>query len=389
MPAKPDYYTTLQVDTTATDDDIKKAYRKLARKLHPDLNPGDKTATERFRKLQEAYDVLSDPAKRKVYDQVGYFSANGMPPPGEKARSGGMGFGGFDFEQMLRNKQAPKGRQPGDPGGFEDLFSQFFRGGGGAAPEAEPSSQQGSDLEYALNIDFWQAIHGTQARLNISRQEACGSCAGSGAVGRASAGCPQCGGTGKVSQMAGAMRFDLSCPRCNGVGRQTSPCGPCHGEGRVPRTESVEVRIPAGAKNGSRLRVAGKGNAGIQGGPVGDLYITTRVEPHAFFTREGDDIEIRVPITVSEAGLGAKIEVPTIDGPAVLKVPQGTQSFQKFRMRERGVRNPQKNLRGDQVVEVFVQPPNAQDERTRAILRELAQLHPSDPRADLWARAKR
>jgi molecular chaperone DnaJ len=186
--------------------------------------------------------------------------------------------------------------------------------------------------------------------------------------------------------MAGAMRFNLTCPRCSGKGRLRNACPQCQGEGRVATTEPVEVRIPAGVQDGSRLRVAGKGNAGLMGGPPGDLYITTRILPHPFFRREADNIKIKIPVTVWEAGLGAKIEVPTIDGRAILKIPPGTKDGQQFRMRERGVQNTRKNTRGDQIVEVSIQAPKVQDERTKEILRELARLHPEDPRAELWAR---
>lgn len=234
-------------------------------------------------------------------------------------------------------------------------------------------------------MDFWQAIRGTQVTLNVSRQESCPACGGSGSSGGTSATCPQCNGSGNVSQMAGAMRFNLTCPRCDGSGRLRNACASCHGEGRSSQTESVEVRIPAGVQTGTRLRVAGKGNVGTFGAPSGDLYITVRAETHAFFRREGDDIEIRVPVTVTEAGLGAKIEVPTLDGRTLLKVPPGTESGQKFRMRERGVFNSRKNTRGDQIVEVVVQPPKVRDERTKEILRELAQLNPEDPREQIWS----
>jgi molecular chaperone DnaJ len=186
--------------------------------------------------------------------------------------------------------------------------------------------------------------------------------------------------------MAGAMKFSLTCPRCDGKGRMKNVCPTCHGDGRVSKTETVDVRIPAGAQSGSRLRVAGKGNAGLLGGPTGDLYITVRVEPHAFFHREGDDIHIQVPVTVSEAGLGAKIEVPTIDGRSLLKIPPGTRSSQKLRLREKGVMNSRKNTRGDEIVEVVIQAPKVQDERTKELLRELAQLHPEDPRQELWSK---
>jgi molecular chaperone DnaJ len=371
-----DYYATLGVSRSAGQDEIRKAYRRLARKHHPDLNPGDKAAEERFKRVQEAYDVLSDPKKRQMYDQFGFYSEHGPQPGGGPQPGPGMDFGGFDFG-------AQETGAGGFTGQFRDLFSQFFGRGG---PQERPAPEPGTDLEYGLNIDFWQAIRGTQVRVNVSRQETCATCGGSGAAAATgSTTCPQCGGKGSVTQMAGAMRFNLACPRCGGSGKLRNACPACHGDGRVSRNETVDVRIPPGVQTGSRLRVAGKGNAGTMGAPPGDLYITVRVEPHPFFHRQGSDIEIRVPVTVTEAGLGAKIEVPTIDGRALLKIPPGTASGQKFRMREKGVLNSRKNTRGDQIVEVVVQPPKVRDERTKEILRELAQLNPEDPRENIWS----
>jgi len=378
MPAAThDYYETLGVGRNASAEEIRKAYRRLARKYHPDVNPGDKAAEERFKRIQEAYDVLGDPKKRQMYDQYGFYSESGFPGGAEARYGPGMGFGGFDFGDFFSRA----GKSERRTGGFNfgEIFEQFF---GRSRPQAQP--EKGTDLEYGLHIDFWQAIRGTQISLNITRQESCAGCGGSGAAGGQSAFCPECHGTGNVTQVAGAMRFNLTCPRCGGSGKLRNACPACHGEGRTPHAETVEVRIPPGVQTGTRLRVAGKGNAGTLGAPPGDLYITVRVEPHPFFERQGDDIHIRVPVTVSEAGLGAKIEVPTIDGRALLKIPPGTQSGQKFRMRERGVFNARKNLRGDQIVEVVVQPPKVRDERTKEILRELAQLNPEDPRASLW-----
>ena len=388
MPAKSqDYYGTLGVPRSASQDELRKAYRKLARKHHPDLNPGDKASEERFKRVQEAYDVLSEPKKRQMFDQYGFYSEHGPQggPGGAGARGPGMGFGGFDFSDAFSQAGAQaRGEETGAGGGFRDIFSQFFHRGEqqdqrAAAPE------RGSDLEYGLSIDFWQAIRGAQVTLNIARQDACATCGGSGSAGGSSATCPQCSGTGKVTQMAGAMRFNLSCPGCGGGGTLRNVCPTCQGEGRLSRSESVEVRIPAGVQNGMRLRVAGKGNAGTMGAAAGDLYITIHAGDHSFYHREGDDIRIQVPVTVTEAGLGAKIEAPTIDGRALLKIPPGTQSGQKFRMRERGVFNARKNTRGDQIVEVVVQPPKVRDERTKEILRELAQLNPEDPRAHIWS----
>jgi molecular chaperone DnaJ len=387
-----DFYETLGVKRDAAADDIRKAYRKLARKHHPDLNPGDKAAEDRFKKVQEAYDVLSDPKKKQMYDQVGYYSENGAPGGGAGASGGSgpnMGFGGFDFSDVFSRAgtRPPGGANPSGSaagaGNFQDIFNQWFTRSEGS-PQKTP--QKGTDLEYSLDIDFWQAIRGTQVRLSISRQEACASCNGTGARAGANTVCPECNGSGNVTQVAGAMRFSLTCPRCEGSGRLGNRCAECQGDGRVAKTEIVEVRIPPGAQQGSRLRVAGKGNAGTFGAPAGDLYITVRVEPHPFFRRDGDDIEITVPIRIDEAGLGTKIEVPTIDGRALLKIPQGTKNGQKFRLREKGVLNARTGARGDQLVEVSVQAPVVQDERTKELLREYAGLHPDDPRAEIWGK---
>jgi molecular chaperone DnaJ len=396
MPAasKKDYYEVLGIERGADADEVRKAYRRLARKHHPDLNPGDKAAEGRFKDVQEAYDILSDETKRKVYDQYGFYAENiphnggGGPGGGE---TGGPDFGGFDFSDYLRQRQqqqrggnagaAGPGGFEGTGGSFKDIFSQFFRSGSRnetAVPE------KGADLEYGLNIDFWQAIRGTQVKLNINRQETCDVCHGSGSSGNSVAVCPQCDGSGTVTQMAGAMKFNLTCQRCGGTGRLKNTCPICRGEGSISRADSVEVRIPQGVASGARLRVAGKGNAGVAGGAAGDLYITIRVEEHPFFKRAADNIEIQVPLSVSEAGLGAKIEVPTIDGRALLKIPQGTQNGQKFRLRDKGVLNARKNSRGDEIVEVVLQAPDVHNERTRELLRELAQVQTEDVRSHIW-----
>ncbi len=391
-----DYYQTLGVERSANADEIRKAYRKLARKHHPDLNPGDKAAEDRFKKVQEAYDILSDDKKRKMYDQVGFYSEHGMPGggagPGAGAHAPNMDFGGFDFSDAFARGAGSRGGggtgagagHPNAAGGgnFSDIFSHIF--GRQHDEQTAPAAEKGSDLEYGLNIDFWQAIKGTQVRLNIARQEICTVCGGTGSRPGANPICPECSGNGTVNQVAGAMRFSLSCPRCNGTGRLKNKCSNCGGDGRISTTETVEVRIPPGAQQGSRLRVAGKGNAGTMGAPSGDLYITVRVEPHPLFRRQGDDIEITVPVRIDEAGLGAKIEVPTIDGRALLKIPQGTHNGQKFRLREKGVANSRSQKRGDQIVEVNLVAPVVQDERTKELLREYAQIHPEDPRASIW-----
>jgi len=375
--SKQDYYELLGVPRKAALKQIRQAYRKLARKYHPDLNPGDKSAEEKFKQIQEAYDVLSDSKKRQMYDQFGFYSENyqGGPPPGAGAGSSGIhfDFGGFDF---------------GGAGSasFRDLFSQFFRGAGAEPGVAEP--QRGDDLEYQIEIDFWEAVRGTVKKLSILRLDTCSECRGTGALGGAQQVCTACGGTGHVTQTSGRMRFNITCQRCGGSGRLRTICRTCAGEGRVRRAETLEVRIPAGVQTGSRVRVPGRGNTGPLGGPPGDLYIVTKVLPHPFFERRGDDIYTVVPITVTEAALGAKIEVPTVDGRSVLRIPPGTNSGQKFRWREKGVplaRNPSR--RGDQYVEVQVVVPKPIDERVRNLLRELGKLAPEDPRRDLFARA--
>ena len=261
MPATPkhDYYETLGIPRTAGGEEIRKSYRKLARKYHPDLNPGDKAAENRFKDVQEAYDILSDAKKRQMYDQVGFYSENGAQGPASQGNGGqrgtpNMDFGGFDWNEYMR--QNPGQEQPGGgerPGSFRDFFSSFFRGG--EAEDAPPEA--GADLEYVLDIDFWQAIRGTQLRIDVTRHEVCNTCHGTGQAGGGTVTCPQCNGSGQVTQMAGAMKFNLTCPRCNGKGRLRNACPTCHGDGRVARTESVEIRIPAGAQNGSRLRVQG------------------------------------------------------------------------------------------------------------------------------------
>src|SRR5712691_8677355 len=392
--AQQDYYQTLGVDRKADAEEIRKAYRRLARKHHPDLNPGDKASEDRFKKVQEAYDILSDPKKKQMFDQFGFYSENGVPGgPGFGGAGSGpsavpnMGFGGFDFSDFAKGAgyagSRPHPADAGESSSFHDIFSQWF--GRQHEPQAT-APEKGTDLEYGLSIDFWQAIRGTQVRLKINRQEVCSTCNGTGARAGANTVCPECNGSGNVTQMAGAMRFSLTCPRCEGAGRLTNRCGTCHGDGLISNAETVEVRIPPGAQEGSRLRVAGKGNAGTHGAPAGDLYITIRVEPHPLFRRQGDDIEIELPVRIDEAGLGTKIEVPTIDGRALLKIPQGTKNGQKFRLREKGVLNSRTGARGDQIVEVLVEAPVVHDERNKELLREYAALHPEDPRDEIWSK---
>jgi molecular chaperone DnaJ len=398
-----DYYALLGVKKTATADEIRKSFRKLARKHHPDVNPGDKKAEERFKEISEANDVLSDEKKRRVYDALGYYTDQIDPATAEAAARGGYGggfsgaspggsstqqpgggrgvpidFGGFDFSDYAAG-------QPGAGGGasswgsFRDIFSGAFSKG-----QKQRGPQPGTDLDYQVQVDFWTAIRGGVARIQVVRQETCPTCKGKPSGGGGT--CPECQGAGQVTQMGGRMKFKITCPRCGGTGKLEDECATCDGEGTVSRTETVEVRIKAGTRDGQRIRLAGKGNAGVNGGPAGDLYLIIKIDTHPVFTRSGDDIQVTIPVTVPEAALGAKIEVPTIDGRAQLKIPPGTQSGQKLRMRGKGVPSAtHEGARGDQIVTVEMVVPQLRDERSKEILREFAKLNPEDPRAATFA----
>jgi molecular chaperone DnaJ len=384
-----DYYATLGVKKTATSDDIRKAFRKLARKYHPDVNPGDKKSEEKFKEISEANDVLSDEKKRKVYDQVGFYSDQIDPAQAEayaRQQSGGgrppVDFGGFDFSGFQGEASPQQGAGSQSWGSFKDIFSGIFTGA--QQPQRPRGPQPGTDLEYQATVDFWTAIRGGQARIQVNRQETCPTCHGQASTGGPTQ-CPECNGTGHVTQMGGRMKFNIPCPGCNGTGRTTNECATCHGEGVVSRTETVDFRIKAGTRDGQRIRLQGKGNAGLNGGAPGDLFLIVRTGTNPVFTRAGDDIHITVPVTIAEASLGAKVDVPTIDGRAQLKIPPGTQSGQKLRMRERGVENSQRpEQRGDQIVTIEVVVPTLQDERSKEIMRELAKLNNQDPRVALF-----
>ncbi|HTZ72614.1 MAG TPA: molecular chaperone DnaJ [Candidatus Aquilonibacter sp.] len=381
---KTDYYELLGVPRKATAKEIRAAYRKLARKYHPDLNPGDKSAEEKFKQIQEAYDTLSDTKKRQMYDQFGFNTpgAGGVPP------GGGYGnvspedihfdFGGFDFGG---------GQAGGNSSSFRDLFSQFFRGAG-AAQQPVREHEPGTDLEYQIDISFAEAMRGTVKKLSFTRLDVCNVCHGNGFEPGEEKTCPTCGGTGRVTQTSGKMRFQVTCSRCGGSGKLRTLCRNCGGEGRVQKVDTLDVRIPPGAHTGSRVRVAGRGNAGVQGGPPGDLYIIMNVQPHPFFDRRGDDLYTVVPITVTEASLGSKVEVPTIDGRSQVRIPPGTNSGTKLRLREKGAPSARhQGKRGDQIVEVQVVVPKPEDERVRTLLKDLAKLEPADPRSEIFSKA--
>jgi molecular chaperone DnaJ len=368
------------------------------------VNPGDKKAEEKFKEISEANDILSDEKKRRVYDALGYYTDQidpataeaaarggysgfgGGAPGGQTRQTNGRGmpdFGGFDFSDFATEPTtgAQGGAEaPGSSwGSFRDIFSGVF-----SQAQRQQGPQPGSDLEYQVTVDFWTSIRGGTARLQVVRQEVCPTCKGKPSSG--GTGCPECQGTGQVTQMGGRMKFKIACPRCGGSGKLASECPTCHGELTVSRTETVEVRIKQGTRDGQRIRLAGKGNAGINGGGAGDLYLIIKVDNHPVFTRSGDDIQVTIPVTVPEAALGAKIEVPTVDGRAQLTIVPGTQSGQKLRMRGKGVASAaHEGLRGDQIVTVEVVLPPLRDERSKEILREFARLNPEDPREATFA----
>jgi molecular chaperone DnaJ len=384
--AKEDYYQVLGVKRDAKPEEIKKAYRRLARKYHPDVNPGDKSAEERFKLITEAHDVLSDQKKRSVYDRFGQYSdsladaaARGAAGSSGGGAATGRSTGGIRYEDF--DWGSASGASSGGSS-FRDIFADLF--GGGAKQEREPPRPQpvrGADIEMPLALSFEEAITGMTTNITVNRSEQCSRCNGAGDTGGPVVDCSTCKGTGQVQRAGGRLRFAQECPDCGGTGKRRQPCSLCKGAGVTPKTEQVKVRIPAGVDTGSRVRVPGKGEGGRMGAPAGDLYIITNVGRHKYFTRKGDNIYVTVPLTVPEAALGAKIEVPTVEGKAQLRIPPGTQSGQKFRLRERGapsLRNSQ--ARGDQFVEVQVTLPKVISEETKDLLRRFAQLNEENPR---------
>lgn len=373
-----DLYADLGVKKTATADEIKKAYRKLARKYHPDVNPGNREAEEKFKSVSFAYDALSDPAKRKAYDE---FGMDGLQA-------------GFDAERAREYKRAQsyggfaRGAQDFGGGGeegfgryssFEDIFGDLFGGrGAGAAP-----SERGPDLESTLEIDLLSAIRGTTATISLAKPLECETCHGSGTQGGGTT-CPECNGRGQTKVGTGPVSFNRRCPRCHGTGRiNQSPCRTCSGAGRVEKTERLNVKIPPGVDDGSRIRLAGKGGAGVGGAPPGDLYIVTKVRPHPRLERRGQDLYLEIPVTVGEAMHGATIDVPTPDGTVKLKVPPGSQSGRKLRLRDKGVPAMKGSGRGDLYVVLMVQVPTDGTERVREAVTVIEDSYGRNPRADL------
>jgi len=379
--AKEDFYKILGVKRDAKPDEIKKAYRRLARKYHPDVNPGDKAAEERFKQMSEAFDVLSDPKKRKVYDRFGQYSEN-LANAAADAGAGSAYTRGtpFDFSGFDWGTTSTSG---GAGGSFRDIFADLF-GGKTEREPPRPQPQRGADIEMPLSLSFEEAINGLTTSISVNRSEQCSRCHGAGDTGGSVVTCATCKGTGQVQRSGGRLRFSQECPDCSGSGKRRPPCSLCKGKGTLPKTENVKVRIPAGVDTGSRVRIPGKGEGGHLGAPAGDLYIITNVGRHQYFTRKGDNIYVTVPITVPEAALGAKIEVPTVTGKAQLRIAPGTQSGQKFRLRGRGAPSLRDaNVHGDQFVEVQVTLPKVISEETKELLRKYAQMNGENPRVTM------
>jgi molecular chaperone DnaJ len=361
--ATKDLYDVLGVSKSASADEIKKAYRKLARKYHPDKNPGDKEAEDRFKEIQAAYDVLSDPAKRKEYDQVG---------PRIFSGAGGRGGFNFDFSGNL-----------GDLGDLGDLFGGLFGNARARTSRRRaPGGERGRDVEVAVNVSFEDSLKGVTTKVPVELEAVCSVCNGSGAEpGTTPVVCPECRGRGVVAENQGFFALSQTCPRCRGSGTVVEkPCRKCHGSGRERRTKRYTVKIPAGVKDGTRLRLKGKGEAGFGGGPPGDLHVVTHVAPSSLFQRRGDDLVIDVPVTYAEAALGATVELPTTDGAVSLKVPAGSQDGKLLRIRGRGAPRLNGSGRGDLLARVRVVVPKKLTKEEREALENLQRVSRENPR---------
>jgi molecular chaperone DnaJ len=348
MPSKRDYYEILSVERSATAEDIKKAYRKCALAHHPDRNPGDKKSEEKFKEATEAYQVLSDPEKRRVYDQFGHEGLAGAGGPG--------GFSASGFSDI-----------------FEDIFEDFFGGGG---PRRRQRAQRGGDLKHDLEITFDEAAFGTEKEVEIRREESCTSCKGDGAKpGTSRATCTACHGSGQILASSGFFSISRTCHRCHGEGSFVEhACAGCRGTGRVLVSRKIKAKIPAGVDAGLRLRMPGEGEAGLRGGPRGDLYIDIHVRPHEIFTREGDNLLCEVPVSFVQASLGAEVEVPTLTGTTTLKVPAGTQSGKVFRLKGKGIASLNGHGIGDEEVRIVVETPTHLSDKQKELLKQFAGL---------------
>lgn len=358
--SKRDFYEVLGVSKSASKEEIRKAYRKLSKQYHPDLNK-EQGAEEKFKEVTEAFETLSDESKRANYDRFGHSDPN----------QGFGGFGGF-------------GGGSADGFGFEDIFSTFF--GGGSTRRRDPNApRKGDDLQYTMTVDFMEAVFGKETEVELPREETCDTCDGTGAKkGTPVNTCSHCGGSGQISVTQntplGQMVNRRTCPHCQGTGKNIpEKCKTCHGSGRVTKRKKIKVTIPAGIDDGQQLRVSGQGEAGVNGGPSGDLYIVFRVRDHESFVREGDDIYLEVPVTFPQLALGDEIEVPTVHGNVKLKVPAGTQTGTNFRLRGKGVKNVHGQGQGDQHVIIKVVTPKKMTEKQKELLREFASIGGNSP----------
>ncbi len=358
-----DYYLILGLRPGATEGEIKRAYRRLARRYHPDINPGDDAAETLFRRIVEAYETLMDPQRRRLYD-------TGSPQAHEE--SAPLSFDGFDFSVVSDSRTGAT---------FSELFADVFQRSAGL-DDTRP--QPGADIHASVSLSFEESVRGTERQMTVTRQEPCAMCQGRGAVRTAEGQCLQCHGSGSVRWTRGHMVFSRACTSCSGTGRRRElSCAACAGLGLTPRTEPVAVRIPSGVASGDRLRVTGKGHAGRFGGTVGDLVVVVNVAEHPLFRRQGDDLQLTLPVAMHEAALGAKVDVPTPDGLAKLRVPPGTQAGQRFRLRGRGVTGADGRT-GDLVIEIRVVVPHLRDERSKELMREFARLNSDNVRNDLF-----
>lgn len=358
--AKRDYYEILGVPKNAADDEIKKAYRKLAMKFHPDRNQGDeaKTAEEKFKEAKEAYEMLSDPQKRAAYDQHGHAGVDPNMGGGFRGGPGAEGFGGF-------------AEAFGDI--FSDLFGQGGPGGGGGRRGGGQQVYRGSDLSYAMEITLEEAANGRESQIRIPSWETCDTCKGSGAKpGTSAKTCPSCSGSGTVHLRQGFFSIQQTCPHCHGSGKIIpEPCTTCNGAGKLKKQKTLEVKIPAGINEGMRIRSAGNGEPGTNGGPPGDLYIEIRIKPHEIFERDGDDLHCTVPVSMTAAALGGSIDVPTLGGRAEIELPEGTQHGKTFRLRGKGIKGLRSSYPGDLYCHITVETPVKLTEHQRKLLKEL------------------
>lgn len=353
--AEKDFYGVLGVSQTASGDEIKKAYRKLAMKYHPDQNKDNPEAEAKFKEINEAYDVLKDEQKRAAYDRYGSAAFDGSMGGG----GAGPGAGGFS----------------GGAGAFSDIFEDMFgdfMGGGGGRRSSGP--MRGADMQYTMELSLEEAYKGKEAKIKIPVNDTCDNCKGSGAAdGSGSQDCGTCGGAGRVRQQQGFFTIERTCPSCNGEGATIKdPCKSCNGAGRVKKSKTLKVRIPAGVETGRRIRLSGEGEAGVRGGPRGDLYVMMNVIPHKLFQRDGTNLYCRVPITVTRAALGGSIEVPTIEGTrASVKIPPGTQTGQQFRLKSKGMSIINRDQRGDMFIEIFVETPVNLSKQQQSLMEDL------------------